>query len=102
VITYEDLFIAYYRCLKNKRNSLGAKKYFFGFEEDLVRLADEINNRTYTISASTVFIVSAQVSEVKELREQVGFLQTQLTEALTLLKAGNAAGTQQPAQQKTA
>lgn len=54
----EDIFEAYYECLKHKRHSVGAVKYFAGYEEDLIRLADEINSRTYTPSLSTTFIVT--------------------------------------------
>lgn len=58
MVLYRDVFEAYYNCLKNKRSSFGAIKYFMGFEEDLVALTDEINDRTYKISTSNAFVVT--------------------------------------------
>lgn len=54
----EDIFDAFYDCLKHKRHSPGAVKYFMGYEEDLIHLTDEINNRTYSPSLSTTFVVT--------------------------------------------
>lgn len=58
MVTVEDMFEAYYDCLKHKRHSVGAVKYFMGFEEDLVRLTEEVNSRTYSPSQSTTFVVT--------------------------------------------
>ena len=55
MVSYEDMFGAYYNCLHNKRKSDGAVKYFLGFEEDLIALADEINGRRYRPSVSSAF-----------------------------------------------
>lgn len=54
----EDIFKAFRLCLRHKASSPSATKYWFGYEEDLLRLADEINARTYRPSVSTTFIVS--------------------------------------------
>ena len=61
MVKYDDVFEAYYNCLKNKRKSAGAVKYFQGFEEDLIKLTDEINSRQYKPSISTAFIVREPV-----------------------------------------
>ena len=61
MVTYEDMFEAYYDCLKNKRKSAGAVKYFQGFEEDLIRLTDEVNTHHYEPGISTAFIVKEPV-----------------------------------------
>ena len=57
MVKYEDMFEAYYSCLRRKRGSMGAQKYFQGFEEDLIALTDEINSRSYQIGVSTAFLV---------------------------------------------
>lgn len=55
----EGIFEAYYNCLRHKRNTYGAVKYFIGMEEDLLDLADSINERTYKPSISTAFVVTS-------------------------------------------
>lgn len=54
----EYLFEAFRLCLRHKMSSPSAVKYLTGFEEDLIRLCDEINGRTYYPSTSTAFIVT--------------------------------------------
>lgn len=60
-IALEDIFRAYYDCRKNKRNNLDALKYELDFEEDLICLWKEINNKNYEISPLDVFIVNKPV-----------------------------------------
>ena len=69
MVTYEDIFEAYYDCLRNKRKSAGALKYLVGFEEDLIRLTDEINQRRYAPSVSTAF--RCHRAETTQLRKQI-------------------------------
>ena len=57
MITDESIFEAYYDCLRNKRRTYGAMKYLMGMEEDLIALADEVNNRSYAPSVSVAFVV---------------------------------------------
>lgn len=58
MVTLEDMLAAHYDCRRHKRHSVGAMKYFMGYEEDLLLLTDEINNRTYRPSTSTAFVVT--------------------------------------------
>ena len=55
------LFTAYYDCRKNKRNTASAIKFELDYESNLIRLHEEIMNRTYTIGKSIAFIVDRPV-----------------------------------------
>ena len=59
MVTDSGIFEAYYDCVRAKRSSIGAMNYFSGMEEDLLSLADEINQRTYQPSTSTAFIITS-------------------------------------------
>lgn len=54
----EDMFAAFRICLIHKGSSPSAIKYLFGFEEDVLRLVDEVNQRTYHPSTSICFVVT--------------------------------------------
>lgn len=54
----EYIFEAFRLCLRHKSSSMSAIKYRWGYEEDLLRLTDEINERTYSPSVSTAFVVT--------------------------------------------
>lgn len=54
----EYIFEAFRLCLRHKAGSPSAAKYFFGYEEDLLELCDEINGRTYYPTTSTAFVVT--------------------------------------------
>lgn len=54
----EYIFEAFRLCFRHKASSMSAIKYRWGYEEDLLRLADEINDRTYSPSVSTAFVVT--------------------------------------------
>lgn len=54
----EYIFEAFRICLRHKTGSPSAAKYFWGYEEDLVALCDEINARTYYPTTSTAFVVT--------------------------------------------
>jgi retron-type reverse transcriptase len=60
-VTLEDMFEAYYECRKHKRNTANALKFEQNYEIELVRLKDELNNRTYRIGKSIAFIVEKPV-----------------------------------------
>lgn len=57
----KDLFLAYYECRKNKRNTINAKKFEFNYEHNLFELKNEILNRTYTPEKSITFIIEKPV-----------------------------------------
>lgn len=57
----KDLFIAYYDCRKNKKNTINAKKFEMNYEKNIFILSEEIKNKTYEIGKSVVFIVKKPV-----------------------------------------
>lgn len=57
----EEIFIAYYACRKNKRNTLNALRFEKHFEHNLFALHDEILNGIYTSGRSIAFIVNKPV-----------------------------------------
>jgi RNA-directed DNA polymerase len=57
----EEIFIAYYACRKNKRNTLNALRFEKHFEHNLFALHDEILNGSYTPGRSIAFIVEKPV-----------------------------------------
>jgi RNA-directed DNA polymerase len=57
----EEIFIAYYACRKNKRNTLNALRFEKHFEHNLFALQDEILNGSYTPGRSIAFIVEKPV-----------------------------------------
>lgn len=58
MITVEDIFLAYFDCRRNKRGTASALEFEVNYEENLLRLLDEVNNRTYKPSQSIAFIVT--------------------------------------------
>lgn len=61
LITKEELFEAYYACLKHKRYSRSAMEFSLDIEHNLFELLDEINNFTYKPSPYNVFIIDYPV-----------------------------------------
>jgi RNA-directed DNA polymerase len=57
----EEIFIAYYACRKNKRNTLNALRFEKHFEHNLFALHDEILNGSYIPGRSIAFIVEKPV-----------------------------------------
>ena len=57
----EEIFIAYYACRKNKRNTLNALRSEKHFEYNLFALIEEIKNQTYNQGRSLAFIVNKPV-----------------------------------------
>lgn len=56
--TYGEVFAAFDDCLKNKRNTRGAKEFCIDKVSNVLQLAEEINNGTYTIGISQAFVIT--------------------------------------------
>jgi retron-type reverse transcriptase len=56
-----DLFNAYYKARKNKRNTINQLEFEINCESNLIQLHDDILNRTYSISPSIAFIINKPV-----------------------------------------
>lgn len=52
-----ELFNAYYTCRGNKRNTHNALSFEVDYENNLVKLCNDINNNHYKIGRSIAFIV---------------------------------------------
>lgn len=59
--TIEDIFEAYFKCRKNKRNTYNALNFELDYENNLIKLFTEINNGTYQPVKSIAFIVDKPV-----------------------------------------
>ncbi len=51
-----DIFQAYYDARKNKRNTINALKFEINYEIELLKLYEEIINKTYEIKSSICFV----------------------------------------------
>ncbi len=60
-ITLDEVFEAYFECRKHKRGTLNALAFELDFESNLIKLWQEINNKTYQIGRSIAFIVNKPV-----------------------------------------
>ena len=60
-ITIEELFQAYIKCRRYKRNTANALTFEIDYESNLVTLCEEINNGTYNPGKSIAFIVNKPV-----------------------------------------
>ncbi|MGI6329542.1 MAG: reverse transcriptase domain-containing protein [Bacilli bacterium] len=60
-ISLNDVFRAYYLCRKNKRNKLECLEFDLDYEENLIKLWEEIKLGIYKIESSSVFIVDKPV-----------------------------------------
>ncbi len=60
-ITYQELYEAYLECRIHKRNTVNALKFEIDLESNLLQLLDEINNGTYQVGRSVVFIINKPV-----------------------------------------
>lgn len=56
-----DLFQAYFDCRRNKRNTKQALLFELHFEENILKLSEEILSKSYEISPSSIFIVDNPV-----------------------------------------
>ena len=55
-VTLEDVFKAYYECRKTKRRTINALAFELNFEQELIRLWQEINSGAYNIRFSVRFL----------------------------------------------
>jgi len=60
-ISLNDVFRAYYLCRKNKRNKLECLEFDLDYEENLIKLWEEIKLGIHKMEPSTVFIVDKPV-----------------------------------------
>jgi len=58
MINVEDIFEAYYACLKNKRGTESAVKFEMNYINNCISLFRDLSDRTYKPSASIAFIVT--------------------------------------------
>lgn len=65
MISLEDLYLAYFDCRKNKRNTQAALMFEVNYESNLIQLQADINDRTYRPSQSITFI--AMVPRPREI-----------------------------------
>lgn len=57
----EDLFKAYYLARLNKRSTMNQLKFELSFEQEIFRIREELENRTYKPQASIAFVVNKPV-----------------------------------------
>ena len=60
-IELSELFEAYFDCRKTKRNTINALAFELDYENNLIRLCNEINSGTYQPGKSIAFIVNKPV-----------------------------------------
>ncbi len=60
-VSYDDLYIAYKDCRRNKRGTYNAVKFEINYEANLISLQDEINSGAYSPGHSIAFIVTKPV-----------------------------------------
>lgn len=57
MISLSDIFLAYYDCRKNKRNTFSALAFELHYESECMKLYEEIRSRSYKPLPGTAFIV---------------------------------------------
>ncbi|MBW2591852.1 MAG: group II intron reverse transcriptase domain-containing protein [Deltaproteobacteria bacterium] len=57
MFTYQQLYGCYLKCRKNKRNTINQLAFEIDAERNLLRLEQELNNRTYRPARSVCFVV---------------------------------------------
>lgn len=58
IFSLDNMYRQYLHCRRNKRNTLNALKFEYHLEENLVRLQEELKQRTYAPSRSVCFVVN--------------------------------------------
>lgn len=58
MFTLENLLKAYYSCRKNKRTTINALRFEMKFESNLLKLFEELQDRTYKPDRSICFVVT--------------------------------------------
>ena len=57
MFTYKQLYECYLKCRQNKRNSINQLVFEIDAEQNLLRLEEDLNNRTYLPARSMCFVV---------------------------------------------
>ena len=57
MFTYKQLYCCYLKCRKNKRNTLNQLAFEINCEQNLLRLEEDLNDRTYFPARSICFVV---------------------------------------------
>ena len=57
MVILEDMMEAYYDCRRHKRRTRSAVEFEMNYESELIRLTEEVNNRTYHPGTSICFVV---------------------------------------------
>ncbi len=57
MFTFNQLYYCYLKCRKNKRNTINQLAFEVNAEQNLLRLEEELNNRTYLPARSICFVV---------------------------------------------
>jgi retron-type reverse transcriptase len=57
VFSFENLYASYLKCRKGKRNTINALRFEINAEENLLKLSEELENKTYQPIRSVCFIV---------------------------------------------
>ena len=57
MFTYEQIYKCYLKCRKNKRNTLNQLEFELNADINLLRLQEELNNRTYKPQSSICFVL---------------------------------------------
>ena len=57
MFTYKQLYDCYLKCRKNKRNTINQLAFEVNAEQNLLRLEEQLNNRTYLPARSMCFVV---------------------------------------------
>ena len=58
VFSLENIHRQYLQCRKNKRNTINALRFEYHLEENLLRLYEELQGKTYRPSRSVCFVVT--------------------------------------------
>ena len=57
MFSYEQVYRCYLNCRKNKRNTINQLEFEVNADTNLLRLQEELNNRTYKPEPSIYFIL---------------------------------------------
>jgi len=57
IFALENIHRQYIRCRRNKRNTVNALRFEYNLEENLIRLQEELESRTYAPSRSVCFVL---------------------------------------------
>ena len=58
IFSLENIHWQYLHCRRNKRYTLNALQFEYGLEENILRLREELEGRTYSPSRSVCFVIN--------------------------------------------